>query len=122
MVLLITADSDAALVYGEALGSLGHRVLVSSDAIPALRLAIRDGLDLVVADAEATPLDGFAIAAVLSVERLTAHVPVLILAMRDDPSYRGRAADVGAAGVLVRPLPSMLADEVAGRLRRKVPA
>ena len=122
MVLLITPDSGAALAYGEALSALGHRVVVSSDAIPALRAAIRQGLDLVVADAEAAPLDGFAIAAVLGVDRATAHVPVLILAPREDPALRARAAELGAAAILVRPLPGLLADEVAHRLRRKVPA
>ena len=74
----------------------------SSDPVAALRDGLTAGVELVLADAEAEPLDGFAIAAILRAEKRTAGIPVLIVVSRDDPALRARAAAAGAAGLLVR--------------------
>jgi len=75
----------------------------SADPIASLRAGLLNGVDLVLADADAEPLDGFAVAAILRAEKRTAAIPVLIVTRRDDPGLRARAAAAGAAGLLVRP-------------------
>lgn len=74
-----------------------------ADPVASLRTALNKGVDLVLADVDAEPLDGFAIAAILRARKETAGIPVLIVASRDDPGLRARAAAAGAAGLLVRP-------------------
>ena len=74
----------------------------SADPVASLRAGLTRGVDLVLADAEAEPLDGFAIAAILRAEERTARIPVLIVAGRDDAALRARAAAAGAAGLIVR--------------------
>ena len=74
----------------------------SADPIASLRAGLLNGVELVLADADAEPLDGFAVAAILRAEKRTAQIPVLIVSGRDDPALRARAAAVGAAGFIVR--------------------
>lgn len=75
-----------------------------ADPVEALRSGLLEGVDLVLAEADAEPLDGFAVAAILRAAKRTAAIPVLIVVKRDDPGLRARAAAAGAAGLLVRPL------------------
>lgn len=107
-VLLIARSAESGRPHREALAAAGHRVAASADALSALRSAVRDGVDLVLVEAEAEPLGGLAVAAVLAAERSTARLPVLIISEREDQLLRRRAREVGAAGVLVNPLPSTL--------------
>lgn len=119
-VLLIARNAETARPYREALAAAGHRVLAGVDALAALRAALREGVDLVLVEEEAEPIGGLAVAAVLAAEMSTAALPVVILAEREDQVLRQRARDVGAAGVLVKPLPSTLLGVVrrwAGRRR-----
>ncbi len=74
-----------------------------SDPVASLRAGLDKGVDVVLADADAQPLDGFAVAAILRAGKETAGIPVLIVTRRDDPLLRARAAAAGAAGLLVRP-------------------
>lgn len=115
-ILLITPDAASIVPHHDALIRAGLQVVVAEDAISALRLGLRLGVDLIIADADAEPLDGVAVAALMGVDRSTARVPVLVLSRRDDPGLRVRARDAGAAALLVRPLPSVLADCVVGHL------
>jgi CheY-like chemotaxis protein len=79
---------------------IGHH---SADPVASLRAGLIQGVDVVLADADAEPLDGFAVAAILRAEKGTAGIPVLIVTSRDDPLLRARAAKAGAAGLLLRP-------------------
>ena len=107
-VLIIAADLEAVKPLGDVLARRGMRVSVATEGIGALRSAVRTGVDLVLADAGAQPLDGIAVAAILGAESGTARIPVVILSERDDPNVRARAREVGAAEVMVRPAPAAL--------------
>lgn len=112
-ILLIARSAENARPYREALEAAGHRVNAASDAVSALRRAVRAGVDVVLVEADAEPLDGLAVAAILGADRSTSGLPVLILAEREDRHLRRRAAEIGAAGVLVQPVPARLAAVVA---------
>jgi len=122
-VLLIARDAESGRPYREALAAAGHGVITGADTVSALRRAMQVGVDAVLVEADAQPLDGFAVAAILAAHASTAKLPVLILADREDQGLRSRAREAGAAGVLVQPQPAALTAVVARRLRgRGTPA
>lgn len=100
-------DGDAFCSYECAVAATPRRRILriarhGADPVASLRAGLTKGVDLVLADADAEPLDGFAVAAVLRAEKATAEIPVLIVTSRDDPALRARAAAAGAAGLIVR--------------------
>lgn len=105
----VRRDGEAYCSYECAVAATPRRRIVrigrtGVDPVAALRQGLLQGVDLVVADADAEPLDGFAVAAILRAGKRTAGIPVLIVVSRDDPGLRARAAAAGAAGLVVRPL------------------
>jgi two-component system response regulator DesR len=115
MIRVLLAE-DQAMVRG-ALAALleldpGVRVIGrAADGATALRLALAERPDVVIADIEMPKLTGLELAAALKREGCRARVIILTTFAR--PGYLRRALQAGAAGYLLKDAPSeRLADAV----------
>jgi response regulator RpfG family c-di-GMP phosphodiesterase len=103
-VLLAEPDEASRVVLTRALSRAGLSVTAVSNSELALHHATVGDADLVIAAISLQPDDAFVLTAELRSEPLTAGMPVLLLADTDEPSVRDRAAQLGVAGILLKPI------------------
>src|SRR5262245_4601134 len=112
--LLLVADSATvqrviALTFVEE----GIRVLAANDGAQALKMLDQDPPDIVLADAGMAGTNGYDLARHVKDTRRLAHIPVLLSSGAYNPIDHAKAADVGCAGVLMKPFePQRVIDRV----------
>ncbi|MES0812425.1 ATP-binding protein [Roseibium sp. SCPC15] len=106
--LLVAEDNDINRLLGEAmLRKLGHVPVMVVDGEKAVEEAATGSFDAILMDLHMPGLDGFqAIEKIREDERASGRAPVPVLIVTADvmKDARDRAADVGAAGYLTKPL------------------
>jgi DNA-binding response OmpR family regulator len=87
------------------LNSAGYEALLAQDALIGVSMAVRNQPDLLILDISMPAGDGFAVA-----ERVRALVPspmpIIFLTASKQPSFRARAAELGAAAFFEKPFKS----------------
>jgi DNA-binding response OmpR family regulator len=113
---ILVADDDP--ITSRFLRSLfegvGYDVLVAEDGEQAMQLAIDHGPDLIVSDVVMPYRDGFGLLRALQDDARVAHVPVVIVSMRDREEDIVRGLEGGAADYVVKPFN---AKELLARVR-----
>ncbi len=107
-VLCVDNDRDLIHILSKALEAEGYRVLSAYDGEQAVEIATGgDGPDLVLLDLILPRLDGFAVLeAIRAHDRSGRSTPVVLLTgCTPSPAYQRRAAALGAAALLTKPLP-----------------
>jgi DNA-binding response OmpR family regulator len=99
-ILLVEDEHELAALLRRQLEAEGHRVLVASDGLTALRLAEQESPDLVVLDWMLPGLDGLAVCRRL---RERSAVPILMLTARGEEADRVLGLEVGADDYLPKP-------------------
>lgn len=114
---VLLADPDAARRRATAIHlRLGGYRVVEVGALAEIPAAARDGIDIVVSQAELSDGSAIGYAAYLRKDPRTASLPILI-ATHDASAAEGATAAIGRDGVLVLPLaPSVLLDRVRALL------
>ncbi len=96
-LILIVEDSPAqALALEHLLKEEGLEVLWAPDGEVGVALAHQYLPDLIVLDVEMPKMDGFNACRILKSDERTAHIPVVLLTVRDDATTALQGIDLGA--------------------------
>lgn len=117
-VLIVDDEDDIREVAALSLETVaGYEVLSAASGIAALGIAASEQPDAILLDVMMPDMDGPATLQKLLAQTATAHIPVVFLTAKVQPSERARFASLGAAAVLSKPFdPLTLANELAEAL------
>jgi two-component system chemotaxis response regulator CheY len=102
-ILVIDDDGDIRAILGMVLAAEGHEVETAIDGAAGLdRLRESPRPSLILLDMMMPRLDGEGFLRAMRSDPLTADIPVVILT--GHPTARRTAAELGAAGYLVKPV------------------
>ena len=104
-VLVIEDDKNAAALLEAQLVSAGYRVTVCGDSQKAVETAIALQPQAVTMDIVMKPVNGWQVLTALKSERRTAHIPVIVVTIVDQPST---GALLGADEYIVKPVEKMV--------------
>ena len=100
-VLVVEDDKNAAALLEAQLVSAGYRVTVCRDSLKAVESTIALQPDAVTMDIVMKPVNGWQILTALKGDRRTAHIPVIVVTIVDQPST---GALLGADEYIVKPV------------------
>jgi len=101
-VLVVEDEPDLLLLLGVAFEAAGHRVRMAADGDMALRQLRAERYDVVVLDVMMPVLDGWQV--LESLRHDPDAPPVVVLSAASGAENRKRAADLGAAGFVGKPV------------------
>lgn len=105
-VLLVDSEAGAQAVLAARLAEADFEVLLVASAHAALEaLAAEEPPQLVICEVELPDGDGFSLCGQVRADPRTAHLPVLLLARRQEDFHRDLAGGVGADDYLPQPVP-----------------
>lgn len=104
-VLLIDDDADIRRIGAMSLRKLGgYQVLLANSGAEGLVMAEQSLPDLILLDIVMPGLDGMVTIAELKKSRLTRAIPVILLTGAHDQCPPEKVADVGAIGIIYKPI------------------
>jgi CheY-like chemotaxis protein len=115
-ILIVDDENDIREVAALSLESIGgYEVLSAQSGSMALGIAANEQPDAILLDVMMPDMDGPTTLRKLQTQESTAHIPVVFLTAKVQPSELARFASLGAAAVLSKPfdpltLPTELAD------------
>lgn len=122
-VLFASANADERARANASLATAGCRVLSAADGPAALRLARARQPDLALLDLQLPGLDGLEVCKELRRDPATLRMPVFVLSLRNHPTDRLLALELGADDFLPLPCdPRELALRVRNMIARTRPA
>jgi len=101
-VLLIDDEETIVRAMAALLEDLGCNVVRSADGREGLELALRERFDVIISDIRMPRLGGLELVSALREHGLS--VPVLLISGHGDERITEKAAEVGAAGFLQKPV------------------
>ena len=81
-----------------------YDVLTASSGPEALEICARGDVDIILLDVMMPGMDGFEVCSRLKADRMTSHIPVLMVTALDQPSDRVHGLEVGADDFLTKPV------------------
>lgn len=112
-ILVIDDHADERAIQRAMLSYLGYDVREAEDGEAGLRVAMETPPDLVLLDVAMPRMDGFAVCRALRADGRTTSVPILLYTASVVGNLREQAQEVGADGVLTKPIdPQTIAKEV----------
>ena len=112
-VLVVDGDEDVSDLVGPELRTAGYRTMVAANSRIGMALAVGELPQLIVLDVSTPGLDGLGFCYELHSSPQTAHIPVIIVGGRGEPSEMEMARMVGAEDYLVKPFaPADLVDRI----------
>ncbi len=113
MEILVVEDEEAIADFVvRGLEAEGHAVRSAADGLQGERLALDDGVDLVILDRMLPGRDGMAVLA--AIRRAKPTLPVIVLTARDAVADRVEGLDRGATDYMTKPFAF---EELAARVR-----
>lgn len=103
-ILIIDDDQSFRDQLSMHLSLAGYEAQVAEDAVAGGRALLEQPPDLILSDLNMPFLDGFALLSLLKQEPATTSIPVILLSGRSDTGTLARAADLGAADFLIKPV------------------
>lgn len=100
-ILIIEDEDPIRMAVADALRSEGFQVLEAADGISGERLALSEGVDLILLDLMLPKRDGFSILRSLRQDRLA--VPIIVLSARGEEFDRVQGFEFGADDYVVKP-------------------
>lgn len=114
IVLVVDDQEDERKIQGAMLAHLGYEVREAADGKAALAAAMESPPDLVLLDIAMPRMDGLEVCRALRADPRTVSVPVLFFTASVVGDLKQMARDVGAQGILTKPVdPRQVAQEVA---------
>jgi PAS domain S-box-containing protein len=104
-ILVVEDDQTAAALLEAQLVSAGYRVTLCTDPEKAVELAVEIQPAAVTMDIVMKPIDGWQILTSLKSDRRTAHIPVIVVTIVDQPST---GALLGADEYIVKPVEKLV--------------
>lgn len=127
-VLVVEDDAVLAKTLSMTLNARGYAVVWATDSCEAIKLVREQNPDVMLVDVGLQPdlggarlCDGFQVAQWL--QRANARkIPSIIISGSNKPSYKSRAASVGAEAFLAKPIDNaVLVDSIESALAHSVP-
>ncbi|HEY9044826.1 MAG TPA: PAS domain S-box protein [Ohtaekwangia sp.] len=104
-ILLVDDRPENILVMEELLAKEGRTFLKANDGDEALRIALRNEIDLIILDVQMPGMDGFEVAGVLKSRRQTKDIPIIFAsAVKKDNVFVIKGLEEGAIDYLYKPL------------------
>ncbi|MBE9607878.1 two-component system response regulator [Chitinilyticum litopenaei] len=104
-LLLIVDDTPANLEFMDELLATDYRVKVAPSGARALKLAHADPQpDLILLDIMMPDMDGLEVCRQLKADPATAHIPVIFLTARTDPTDEAFGLAIGAVDYILKPV------------------
>jgi len=104
-ILIVEDDRKIGISLSLRLKSAGYEALLAQDAIMGVSMAVKHRPDLLILDVSMPAGDGFQVAE--KVRRLVpGAMPIIFLTASKLPSFRVKAAELGAAGFFEKPYKS----------------
>ena len=113
-ILLVDADADETTVLELRLVEQGHQVVLCRSAEQAYKRFQQGGIDVIIAEVDLTPHDGFTLIEHVRKQRGGAEVPVLFLTRRTERAAVDRGFSLGAVDYMSKPAAP---DVVVAKLR-----
>jgi len=103
--ILVADDSPTVVeIMKFMLSAMGYEVEVATDGIEAIERTYAVHPDLILLDIEMPKMNGYQVCRLIKADRLTSHIPVLILTSRDQASDRFWGLATGADEYVVKDL------------------
>ena len=116
--LLLVEDNEELLHLLVRLLKSDYRVYTAVNGKEALSVMERERVDLVISDVMMPEMDGIALCRAIKDNSATAHIPVLLLTVKQDEKDRVEAYESGADGFIAKPFSSdVLMARIANLLR-----
>lgn len=113
-ILVADDEMDVCLLIAAVLRRQGHLVTTVGDGAQALRAAVSDPPDVVVADVMMPGLNGYKLTQALARDPQTRHIPVVVVTARAGGVDRDFAFTSGARAFLRKPFSNrVLAEQVS---------
>lgn len=97
----------------------GIETVEAGNGIEAIERAVAEKPDLILLDVMMPKMNGFEACQRLKANQATAHIPIVMLTARGDPSAKERGENAGALEYLTKPFsPQKLAERVLEILRQ----
>ncbi len=112
-VLVVDDSPTETRIFVTALVRAGYRVETASDGEQGVEVARRLLPDLILMDVIMPVLNGFQATRILHRDEATAHIPVIMVTTKDQPTDRTWGLRQGASDYLVKPVdPAALVERV----------
>jgi CheY-like chemotaxis protein len=119
-LMIADGDGDSRLLHKIVLTSIAETLLEAEDGVEALAKASGVRPDVIVTAARLARIDGYALCALLRLDRRTHRAGIVITTADAFPADIARALDAGADEVLVKPyLPEDLIAAVCRSWQRR---
>jgi len=105
-ILIIEDDENFLYLLRMHLTGAGYEVQVAADGVDGGRALLAHAPHLIVSDINMPFLDGFELLSLLKQDHATASIPVILLSGSMDNDMLARAAGLGAADFLTKPVTS----------------
>jgi CheY-like chemotaxis protein len=115
-VLIADGDDDIRVTHRDSFAQVGCDVVEATDGRDALVKALVRVPSLIVTELNLPIMDGVALCEILRRDRVTAHVPILVVTAETDPTRLAHAKQAGADALLHKPTHLRLLVEEADRL------
>jgi len=103
-ILVVDDEKDTANYIKEFLSSEGYEVYVAYNGPDAVILSKEKIPDLILLDLNMPGMDGFAVMKILKQDKITEHIPIVVLTGYDLKGYRQRALLYGASEYFTKPI------------------
>jgi|GEM_PF-1199204 len=102
--ILVIDDHAVELGYKQMLSMLGAEVEIEASGHRGVQRASRFQPDIILLDYNMPGLNGLEVAQRLRGKQQTAHIPIIMITMHDEPEYFKQAADPGIKGFMSKPI------------------
>ena len=113
VLLAVDLNSDRRLMK-ILLEKEGFDVVVVPDGMLAMKASYAAAFDLIIADLNMPLSDGHEVVESIRLSDLNRNTPVLLVTNKQDEGAKARALEIGASGLLVKPLQ---ADQITQSVR-----
>ena len=103
--VLIVDDSPSQLIgLKRLMEKLGHAVITAEDGVVGVEVARRELPDLILMDVVMPNLNGFQATRSIAKDPSTAHIPVILVTTKDQPTDRMWGMRQGARAYVTKPV------------------
>jgi CheY-like chemotaxis protein len=114
-ILVVEDSAPVAAVIQVALAKAGYRVLVATDGLEGLKLALSERPRLIITDSVMPRMDGFGLHRALMANPMTSDIPVIMLTSKASSEDEQKALDSGFIDFIPKPVQSV---RVVSRVKR----
>lgn len=103
-ILVVEHSSPTATIIQLALVKEGYKVLMASDGLEALKIAISERPKLILTDSVMPRMDGFGLLRALKANPMTSEIPVIMLTSKASTEDEQKALEFGFSDFIPKPV------------------